>query len=99
MAAERDAALARLEASLGLLERAVERHFDVDRRSSDLETELQIMGDDRARLAVDLESATARLAAVESAAEHVGLRVRRAIGTLREVLAEADPDPALVEQG
>jgi chromosome segregation ATPase len=90
MGAELDAALARLQASLGQLEAALGRHLDIDRRTSDLETELQIMGDDRARLAVELESAAARLAHVESAADHVGRRLGGAIGALREALASAD---------
>lgn len=91
MGAELDAAVTRLQASLGFLETAVGRHFAGDRRSGDLETELQIMGDDRARLAVDLESATARLATVESVAAHVEGRVQNAIGALQDVLAVTEP--------
>lgn len=85
-----DEALARLDTALGALEATVGRRLDLQRRRGDLETELQIMQDDRARLAVELESATARLEQVESATDDVGRRVQRAIGTVREVLERAE---------
>jgi chromosome segregation ATPase len=92
MAPSLDEAARRLEAALGQLEASVNRRLEIDRRRSDLETELQIMQDDRARLAVELESATLRLQQVEAAADDVGRRVRRATGAVREVLAEAEGD-------
>lgn len=82
--------ISRMEAALGQLEGAVTRHFDVDARRSDIETELGVMQDDRGRLAAELESATARLARVEAASEHVGRRVGLAIGSIRDVLARSD---------
>ena len=90
MSPEIEAALARLEAALGTLEGAVARHLDVDGRTTDLETELQIMGDDRSRLALDLEGASAQLARMGGAVEHVGRRVQMAIGTVETVLARAE---------
>ena len=45
------AAIARMEAAAHGLEIAVERHFDADARKSELEIELQVMGEDRSRLA------------------------------------------------
>ena len=85
-----DDAMKRLEAALGLLEAAVTRRLEAERRRGDLETELQIMQDDRARLAVELDGALARLNRAEAAADHVGERVRRAIGVIEDVLDGAD---------
>ena len=89
-----DDAMQRLTASLSILETAVSRRLDAERSRADLETELQIMQDDRSRLAVELESASARLGQVEDAADHVGQRVDRAIGSIREVLGRAGAAPA-----
>ena len=85
---EFDEALRRLQASVGLLETALGRRFGDERGRQDLETELQVMQDDRARLSVELESATERLNRLEAATDHVGRRVQAAIGTLHEVLAD-----------
>jgi hypothetical protein len=91
MSPELDAALQRLHSALGLLEEsAASRRAGGGGRAEDLETELQLMQDDRARLSVELESATARLHRVEAATEHVGRRVGAAIGAIGEVLARAD---------
>jgi hypothetical protein len=87
-----DDALARLEAALGLLEAAVARRLDGERRRSDLETELQIMQDDRVRLAGELDGATARLARNEAAVGDVERRLGRAIGAVEDVLARGGAD-------
>lgn len=87
-------AIRRLEGALGQLEASVNRRLEIERRRGDLETELQIMQDDRARLAVELEGTTARLQQVEAAADDVGHRVERALGAVREVLADAELSPA-----
>ena len=97
MTPELDEALGRLGAALGVLEVAVGRRLDTDGRRADLETELQLMQDDRARLAVDLESATARLHRLETAADHIGRRVQLAIGTMRDVLEGEPGMPATAE--
>jgi len=91
MAASLDDAMKRLDAALGLLDAAISRRLDAERRRGDLETELQIMQDDRARLAMELDGATSRLVQVEAAAGDVERRVGRAIGAVREVLARAEP--------
>ncbi|HZB37367.1 MAG TPA: DUF4164 domain-containing protein [Beijerinckiaceae bacterium] len=88
--AELAEATRRLEAALGALEATVGRRLDFERRRGDLETELQIMQDDRARLAVELESATARLERVENATADVSRRVHSAIGAVREVIDRAE---------
>ena len=94
MAASLDGAVRRLDAALGLLEAAVTRRLEAERRRSDLETELQIMQDDRARLAVDLDGTVARLHRVEAAASDVSRRVERATGAIRDVLERAEGGPA-----
>ncbi len=90
MAASLDDAVRRLEAALGLLEAAVTRRLEAERRRGDLETELQIMQDDRARLAVELDGTVARLHRVEAAASDIGRRVERAADAIRAVLAQAN---------
>jgi predicted nucleic acid-binding Zn-ribbon protein len=90
MAASLDDALRRLESALGLLEAAVTRRLDVERRRGDLETELQIMQDDRARLAVELDGTVARLHRVEAVTEDVSRRVQRAAGVIRDVLERVE---------
>ena len=80
----------RLDSALDLFEAAVARRLEAERRRGDLETELQIMQDDRSRLAVELDAALARLHRVEAAADDVGERIQRAMGAVRDVLAQAD---------
>ena len=94
MASTLDEAVKRLENALGLLEASVARRLDVEKRRGDLETELQIMQDDRARLAVELDGALARLHRFEAAAGSVGERVRRAIGAIEDVLAGTEESGA-----
>jgi predicted nucleic acid-binding Zn-ribbon protein len=90
MATSLDDAMKRLDSAMGLLEAAVTRRLEAERRRGDLETELQIMQDDRARLAVELDGTVARLHRVEAAATDVGRRVERAVHTIRDVLARAE---------
>ncbi len=90
MASPLDLALAELDAALGQLEAAAQRRLELDKRRGDFETELTLMQDDRARLAVDLDSALARLHSVESVALDAGRRLETAMTTIREVIAEAE---------
>lgn len=84
-------ALKRLEAAIGTLEATTRRRLEVERGRGDLETELGLMQDDRARLAVELDGTLARLNRLEVAAEDVGRRVDRALGAVQMVLSRADP--------
>lgn len=84
-----DDAMKRLEKALGLLEASVSRRLEADRRRGDLETELQLMQDDRSRLAVELDGALTRLHRFEAATDDVSRRVREAIGAVQAVLAQA----------
>ena len=86
-----DEALRRLEGAVGLMEASVARRIEIERRRGDLETELQLMQDDRARLAVDLDGTLARLRRHEAAAADVGHRVERAVAAIEDVLARAEP--------
>jgi predicted nucleic acid-binding Zn-ribbon protein len=82
-------AMKKLDGAIGLLEASVSRRLAAERTRADLETELQIMQDDRARLAVELDGASNRLSRVEAAAEDVGRRVNRAISAIQEVIVHA----------
>lgn len=90
MASPLDQAFAELDAALGQLEAAAQRRLDFERRRGDLESELTLMQDDRARLAVDLDGAIARLQSVESVAADAGRRLEAAMATIREVIADAE---------
>jgi predicted nucleic acid-binding Zn-ribbon protein len=84
-----DDALKRLDIALGLLEGSVSRRLEAERRRGDLETELQLMQDDRARLAGELDGALTRLQRYEAATDDIGQRVRIAIGSIQSVLQQA----------
>ena len=92
MATTFDEAGRRLDGALVLLEAAVARRLEAERRRGDLETELQIMQDDRAQLAVELDGTVARLHRVEAASEDVSRRIQNAMGAVRDVLARADEE-------
>jgi chromosome segregation ATPase len=81
-----DAAIQRLDAALSALEAATARRLETERRRADLETELSLMQDDRARLAVELDGALAKLNRLEAAADDVNRRVDRAMGVIRDVI-------------
>ncbi len=84
-----DDALRRLESVLSRLEGAVAQRFEAERDPSDLETELAVMSEDRARLAAELDAASARLVEVEATSADVGQRLGRAIAAVEGVLAPA----------
>lgn len=82
-----DNALARLDGALAQLEGAARRRVEAERGRANLETELTLMQDDRARLAAELDGTMARLDQVESAAGDVDRRLERAIGAIGGVIA------------
>jgi hypothetical protein len=82
-----DHALARLDTVLTRLEASVAHRLEAEREPGDLETELAIMAEDRARLAAELDAASARLATVEATTSDVGYRLGRAIEAVEGVLA------------
>ncbi len=95
-----DNALARLDGALAQLEAAARRRVEAERGRANLETELALMQDDRARLAAELDGATARLGDVETAAADVDQRLERAMTVIGAVIAraevEAGPGPVSV---
>jgi hypothetical protein len=66
-----DAALERLRAALDQLERTVAVKLEEELSNAELEEELAIMQDDRARLALDLDDALGRVVALEKARDEV----------------------------
>jgi uncharacterized protein YicC (UPF0701 family) len=84
-----DDALKRLDGALNQLEAAASRRFEAEKSRGDLATELQIMQDDRTRLAVELDAALSRLRRCETVIEDVSRRVRSAMGAVKTVLDRA----------
>ena len=81
-----ETATRRLSAALDALEAAVERRRDIDKSESALAAQVHALGSDRARLASDLDTATARARRLEDANRDIAQRLDTAIGTIREVL-------------
>lgn len=79
-------ALARLSAALGLLEATAARKLEADRSKATLETELALMQDDRARLAVELDAALARSSRLDGVTDDLARRIDNAIGSVRAVI-------------
>lgn len=88
-----DHALSRLEGALGQLEAAARRRLEVERGRANLETELTLMQDDRARLAVELDGTMARLGQVQGVAEEVDRRLDRAMSALHEMIERVETRP------
>ncbi len=82
-------ALSRLANALDQLEAAGERRAIADRVRADLEDELAVMQDDRARLAVELDGSLARSRALGLANDDARLAVERASASVRAVLEAA----------
>lgn len=87
-----DRALKRLASSLDLLEAAASRRASADSARANLEEELAVMQDDRARLAVDLDSAIARANTLDAANSSVSQRLERTSATIRSILESVDKD-------
>jgi chromosome segregation ATPase len=77
-----DHAITTLEKSLAELEAAAQRKLSLERSRGDLETELSIMQDDRARLATELDGALARVRTLEGAAKDTIQRIDKALAVL-----------------
>lgn len=78
--------LARLHAAIDQLEAAVERRGDTDAAHANLDEELAILQDDRARLAIDLDSVLARSRNLASTNEDVAARLRQLGLSVRGVI-------------
>jgi len=80
----------RLTLALDALEAAAERRRETDRSEEALATQIQALGSDRARLASELDRATARARGLKSANHEVAQRIDQAIETIRSVLGGGD---------
>ncbi|MFM9859230.1 DUF4164 domain-containing protein [Pseudoxanthobacter sp. M-2] len=81
-----ETSLARLDQAIGRLEVSVARRLDVDRSLGALEMELQRLGEDRSKLALDLDQSAARSARLEEANREVSRRLVAAMESIRAVL-------------
>jgi hypothetical protein len=81
-----EAALGRLTAALEALEAATERRFEADRTSAALEEEIARLGEDRSRLAQDLDQEKARSIRLEDTNREVSRRLVAAMESIRTVL-------------
>jgi chromosome segregation ATPase len=84
-----DAANKRLALALDALAAAVERRGEADEGAASLATQLHAIGADRARLASELDAATARAQALERASRDVAQRIDAVLGTIRSLLASS----------
>jgi chromosome segregation ATPase len=87
-----DSALKRLAAALDQLEAAEERRSHAHAERNNLEEEIAILQDDRARLAVELDGAVARSQSLELANSEVSRRLQKASSTIRAVLSRGELD-------
>jgi chromosome segregation ATPase len=81
-----EAASRRLALALDALDAAAERRHEAGRREEALARQIHALGDDRARLAGELDEAIARSRALESANQAVTQRIAAVIDTIRGVL-------------
>jgi chromosome segregation ATPase len=80
----------RLSLALEALDEAAERRREADRGGDALAAQFQALDTDRARLASELDHATARSRGLEAANREVAQRIDLAIETIRRVLADDD---------
>lgn len=81
-----DAATKRLAVALDALEAAVARRHEADRSEEALAVQLHVMGTDRARLAAELDSATAQSRRLETSNREVARRLDDVMESIRSVL-------------
>ncbi|HEX4411127.1 MAG TPA: DUF4164 family protein [Xanthobacteraceae bacterium] len=77
----------RLFSALDALEAAAERRSEAARAEAALADQVHTLDSDRARLASELDEATARSRNLETASRDVAQRIDQAIATIRGVLA------------
>jgi len=81
-----DAALVRVEQALRRLETVIDGRLDADRSVDGLEDEVRRLGEDRSRLAQDMDAAEARSARLEEVNREVSRRLVGAMESIRSVL-------------
>ena len=85
------AALKRLDAALDMLEASAARRAQSDAERRDLDEELVLMQDDRARLAVELDRVQTRAETLDQAADAAAIRLREAGAAIGAILDADDP--------
>jgi chromosome segregation ATPase len=80
----------RLALALDALEAAAERRQESDRSEEALAAQIHALDTDRARLASELDQASARSRGLETANREVAQRIAQAIETIRGVLAHEE---------
>jgi chromosome segregation ATPase len=78
----------RLSLALEALEAAADRRGEADRNEEALATQIQVLGNDRARLAGELDQVMAHSRGLEVANREVAERIVAAIETINGVLTE-----------
>ncbi|GEP00133.1 DUF4164 family protein [Methylobacterium haplocladii] len=81
----------RLDLAMVRLEAAVTRRVEAEAARADRDVELALMDEDRARLAAELDAASAQLARMASVTGDVERRLGRAIDTVETVLDRRPP--------
>jgi hypothetical protein len=82
-----DAATKRLTQALDALDAAVERRLEAERGAARLADQVHTLGTDRARLASELDSQTARSRQLETTNREIARRLDAAIDNIRSVIA------------
>jgi chromosome segregation ATPase len=83
-----EAASRRLAQALDALDAATERRCEAARGEEALSAQVHALGDDRARLAGELDHAVARARTLEHASREMAQRIAAAIASIRGVLGE-----------
>jgi hypothetical protein len=81
----------RLAAALDGLESAVERRREADNAHDDMAAQIQALGNDRSRLAHELDGTLVRSRALERTNREIALRLDVAIDTIRSVIESGEP--------
>jgi len=85
-----ESATRRLQSALEALDGAVGRRLERDRGQAALASQVHAFDSDRARLAAELDLASARARALETANRTVAQRLDEAIATIRAIIAPSE---------
>lgn len=81
-----EAVTRRLSLALDALDAAVERKLEADGGQGRLAEQLHVLGDDRSRLAAELDTQTSRARQLETVNRDVAQRLDRAMASVRSVI-------------
>jgi len=87
-------ALSRLTGALDRLDGAIAQRLEGERGGQDRDAERAAMAEDRARLALDLDAALAKLAGLDATLLEADRRVERAMGEVSGLVEAASPPSA-----